>query len=94
MTKVVINRCYGGFGLSDAAMTEYKLRAGVTDENWWVYDIARDDEHLVTIVEEMGQDVNNKFSKLHIVEIPDDVLWEIDEYDGMEWVAEQHRTWS
>jgi hypothetical protein len=92
--KIVINRCYGGFGLSEAAIDEYKRRAGVTDENWWVYDIERDSEHLVALVEEMGQDVNNKFSKLHIVNIPDDVLWEIDEYDGMEWVAEQHRTWS
>ena len=94
MTKVVINRCYGGFGLSEAALSEYKRRAGVTDENWWVYDIERDSEHLVALVEEMGQDVNNKFSKLHIVDVPDDVLWEIDDYDGMEWVAEQHRTWS
>ena len=29
-----------------------------------------------------------------IVEIPADVEWQIQEYDGMEWVAEKHRTWS
>lgn len=30
---------------------------------------------------------------LKIVEIPPDVDWEINEYDGVEWVAETHRTW-
>jgi hypothetical protein len=30
---------------------------------------------------------------LAIVEIPDDVQWIIEENDGMEWVAEKHRTW-
>jgi hypothetical protein len=28
-----------------------------------------------------------------VVEIPDGVEWEIAEYDGLEWVAEKHRTW-
>jgi len=28
------------------------------------------------------------------VEIPDDVKWHIHEYDGLEHVAEDHRTWS
>jgi hypothetical protein len=27
------------------------------------------------------------------VEIPGDVSWHIGEYDGVEWVAEDHRTW-
>ncbi len=25
--------------------------------------------------------------------IPDDVKWQIEEYDGLEWIAEKHRTW-
>ena len=32
-------------------------------------------------------------STLKIIEIPDDVDWIIEEYDGNEWVAEKHRTW-
>jgi hypothetical protein len=28
------------------------------------------------------------------VDIPDDVNWYIEEYDGNEHVAERHRTWS
>ena len=27
------------------------------------------------------------------VEIPDDVEWQIEEYDGSEWIAEKHRIW-
>jgi hypothetical protein len=27
------------------------------------------------------------------VDIPDDVKWQIEEYDGNEWIAESHRTW-
>jgi hypothetical protein len=30
---------------------------------------------------------------LLIVEVPADVDWYIEEYDGLEWVAEKHRTW-
>ena len=33
-------------------------------------------------------------AKLKIVEIPDDVEWIIEEYDGKEWIAEDHRRWS
>jgi hypothetical protein len=28
-----------------------------------------------------------------VVEIPDDVNWQVEEYDGMEHIAEKHRTW-
>jgi len=33
----------------------------------------------------------SEFANLQIVNIPDDVEFEIEEYDGMEWVAEKHR---
>jgi hypothetical protein len=90
--KIVINECYGGFGLNDEAMREYKHRAGITDE-YYSYDIARDCPHLVAMVEELGHKIETNFSRLKIVNIPDDVKWQIEEYDGMEWIAEQHRTW-
>lgn len=92
--KVVINRCYGGFGLSDMAVDLYKKRTGITDPDWWINEISRDDTVLVDIVEELGDTVDTRFSKLTIVEVPDDVRWTIEEYDGMEWVAEVHRTWT
>ena len=92
--KVVINACHGGFGLSDSATEEYKRRRGISDPNWYYYDIERDDAILIDIIERMGDDADGRFSELKIVEIPADVEWTIMEYDGLEWVAEKHRTWS
>jgi hypothetical protein len=58
------------------------------------HDMPRNDPILVQVVEELGEKANNRYSELKVVEIPDDVEWQIDEYDGVEWVAEKHRTWS
>ena len=92
--KIVINDCYGGFGLNDEALDEYKVRRkDITDPNFWYYDIPRDCPVLVAMVEEQGNDIGTKYSDLKIVEIPEDVNWYIEEYDGMEHVAERHRTW-
>ena len=58
-------------------------------------DIERDDPDLIKVVEELGVDANTPFSDLKIVEIPDDVIgWKIEEYAGLEWITETHRTWS
>lgn len=91
---VVINDCYGGFGLSDRAVAEYKKLAGITDPEFYDRDIPRDDPYLVKVVKEMGMAANSRHSNLKIVEIPADVEWLIQEYDGNEWIAEKHRTWS
>lgn len=95
MTKVVINKCYGGFGLSDeaAARLGRDTNGGLPGHNS-ARDIARDDPALVALMEELGSDrVSGKLAELHVVEIPDGVPWQIEEYDGREWVAEAHRTW-
>jgi hypothetical protein len=58
-------------------------------------DIPRNDPALVQMVEELGSDkASGRHSELVVVEIPDDILWEISEYDGMERVEESHRNWS
>jgi hypothetical protein len=117
MTKIVINRCHGGFGLSDKAVELYGQLKNinlirqdraifakygshwyvdeVTDANYFsYYNIERNDPILVRVVEELGEEANNRFAELKVVEIPDDVKWEINEYEGVEHVAEKHRTWS
>jgi hypothetical protein len=48
---------------------------------------------LIEVIEELGDAANGDCAELAIVEIPDDVEWEISEYDGREHVAEKHRTW-
>jgi len=53
----------------------------------------RADHDLVAVVEEMGTKANGFCATLVIVEVPDDAKWHIHEYDGIEHVAENHRTW-
>ena len=55
--------------------------------------IDRTDLALVKVVEDLGKEANGKHASLVVVEIPDDVKWEIDNYDGMETIHEKHRTW-
>ena len=94
MTKIVINTCHGGFGLSAAAESKYKELAGITDRNFYSGSIARDDEHLIAVVELMGSAADGGYAELKIVDVPNDVNWYVEEYDGREWVAERHQTWS
>jgi hypothetical protein len=56
--------------------------------------IPRDDEKLVRVVEELGEEANGHCAQLKVVSIPDEVKWEIARTDGMEHVSEVHRTWS
>jgi hypothetical protein len=67
-----------------------KLASG---DYWSDYEIARDDPVLVDVVREMGEDANGNYADLKVIKIPGNVEWMIDEYDGLEWVAEKHRTW-
>ena len=94
MIKIVINAAYGGFGLSDAAMCRYAKIKKIEDVNTiHVYDIDRADPDLVQVVEELGEESFDTYAELKIVEIPEGVSWYIHEYDGLEHVAERHRTW-
>jgi hypothetical protein len=56
------------------------------------YDL-RTDAKLVECVETLGEKADGRFAELKVVEIPDDVEWEIDEYDGLETIHEVHRVW-
>jgi len=56
-------------------------------------DVERDDPCLVQLVKEMGKKASGSCAELEIVEIPADVNFVIEEYDGMESIAETHRTW-
>ena len=53
----------------------------------------RSDPDLIAVIEEFKERTNSWASEIAIVEVPDDVKWHIHEYDGLEHVAENHRTW-
>lgn len=54
----------------------------------------RTDPDLIAVVEKLGDEANGDCAKLKIVEIPDGVDYEIQEYYGNESVHEKHRSWS
>lgn len=57
-------------------------------------DIKRDDPLLIQVIEELGDDATGSSGKIKVVDVPDDVVWEIDENDaGYEWVQEKPRKW-
>lgn len=73
----------------------YHTNPECTDESYFsTRDINRNDPFLVQTVEELKDKANGPHAKLKVVEIPDDVQWHISEYDGLEHIAENHRTWS
>ena len=65
------------------------------DSSLWFNDrdIPRDDPDLIKVVKNLKAKANGSCANLKIIKIPNDVKWEIEEYDGMELVAESHRTW-
>lgn len=89
MGRVVINKCYGGFGLSALAIDMMEQRGyKVTRYDFGSYldsDIDRHNEDLIEVVEILGDDANGMCAELTIVEFEGNV-YQIDEYDGYESV--------
>ena len=54
----------------------------------------RTDPAMIQVVEELGDKANGRFAELKLVEIPDGMNYTIEDYDGMEHIAEVHRTWA
>ena len=106
--KIVINRCYGGFSLSDECAAACGARIVRSEGGWTYHDWAsegadelwtsdsdqRTNPKLIELMETKGSEwCSGHLSALKVVEIPDDVEWEIDEYDGIETIEEVHRVW-
>ena len=96
MQRIVINTDFGGFGLSETALNLYRAYAGIKeDDQFYDFDIERNDPILLQVIEQLGvNDASGNHANLKIVDVPDDVQWVVEEYDGKEHVAECHRTWS
>lgn len=135
--KVILNKCYGGFGLSEEAHRMYAQRKGlelfkykaeynnktfiykytndesmfnhfftkdfgdnveISNEDFEKYclylnDKYREDNILIEIVEELKERAYGPCSELVIVEIPADLNYVIDDYDGVETLHEKVQEW-
>jgi len=100
--KVVVNKKYGGFGLSRAAVESLAARGNKEaqelledagpDEDVTLRSFERSDPDLVAVIEELGsKKASAPRSHLIVVNVPDDVKWYIDNDDGLETVEEVHR---
>jgi len=107
--KVVINDCYGGYGISFDAMLDLVRIKGldyavVVDEsekviqvegrNYYHWDIDRADKDLIQLLEEKGNEyVSDSCAQLKVIEIPDGIEYVILEFDGTERIVEKGRVW-
>lgn len=82
MAKVVLNKCYGGFGLSKEA---YEYMGLEWDKYGFKFDNDRENPKLIECVEALGEKANGSYANLFVDEYDDEnfTYW-IDEYDGVE----------
>jgi len=83
MTKIVINTCYGGFGLSPEAFARYRELGGLEEYEW---DIKRTDPCLIQAVEEFAEKAWGNHAELEIQELSSGTKYVLREYDGIEWL--------
>ena len=94
--KYVINTIPGCFTLSYDALVflakNYPDKVKGQNINS-LYFQNRTAPELIECVEKLGAKANGTFAKLAIVEVPDNIVCTIEEFDGVEWIAERHRIW-
>jgi hypothetical protein len=100
--KIAVNRCYGGFSVSEQVFKELGLKwngfgylrnddFGIESTNYFAW---RSHPKLIQAIEKIGvEKASGKLAEIDIVDIPDDIKFEIDDYDGVETVHEEHRSW-
>lgn len=59
----------------------------------YLKDGHREDPILIEVVEELGEKASGRFGDLKVVEIPDDLEYVIDEYDGIETLHQKVEEW-
>ena len=77
-----------------------KVNLAIVDEEehfnpfWWEKQY-RTDPDLIAAVESLTEEeMKTERGEYKVVEIPDDVKWQLESDAGIEWIAEKHRTWS
>lgn len=85
--KIVLNKCYGGFELSEFACEKLGCRSFDYNRPQG----KRTDEKLIDLIETYGPEkcgADDGCTALTIEEIPDEATdWELNDYDGIETVT-------
>lgn len=81
--KIIINNTWGAFDVSKEAQEYCDINISETLFN----NDLRTNERLIEFIERFGSEkASGEFSLLQIREIPDNVYYEIINYDGMEYI--------
>lgn len=81
--KLVVNKCYGGFSLSNKALSMLGFK-----HRYDAYDLDRNDPRLVEVVETLGRAADGSCARLAVVTLPETATdYHIDEYDGLESIV-------
>lgn len=96
--QVVINtKQFGSFSISEKAIDFIRKKIKGKDNKNSIYTYSFNDDRsnylLIEAVSKLKDKANGLYSELKIVEIPDDVEWQVFAINGEEWIAEKHRTW-
>lgn len=60
---------------------------------WWEKQYRTDPDFIAAVESMTEQEIAAERSTYKVVEIPDDVQWQLESDEGIEWIAEKHRTW-
>ena len=79
----ILNKCYGGWSISDFAMEQLGL-----DSNYPDMDEV-DEKKLAELINEYGSEkCSGHSAKLKVIEIPDNATdWDVEDYDGIERIV-------
>ncbi len=77
------------------SMHHYYTSPDMNDDSYWypASDMERTDPDLIAVIEKLGKKSWGQSAELGVVDIPDGVEYEIDNYDGIETIHEVHRSW-
>ena len=90
--EIIINACFGGWSISDTAYED--LHTLIPEMKDTHCDELRNHPLLIEYLKKHGSEVTSgRLAELHLINIPDDVKWYIEDYDGIETIHEVHRVW-
>lgn len=98
MLVVINTKQFGSFSISQKAIEFIKKKVkGKENKNsifTYSFDQDRSNHLLVEAVSKLKDKANGLYSELKIVEIPDDIEWQIFSVNGQETIREKHRFWN